>query len=48
MKLILNAKNPRLVEDENGNLLFEFLGLHLSDLKDILTKVNGYEYPKQI
>ena len=48
MKLYLDPKNPRRVLNQDGDFLFEFEGLHLSDLKDILSKVNGYEFPKQI
>jgi len=43
MKLKLNAKNPRIVEDEFGNKMFEFLGTHLSDLRKILKRVNKVE-----
>jgi hypothetical protein len=47
MKLKLNAKNPRIVEDENGDQVFIFTGLYLKDLQHILTAINSRE-PEQI
>lgn len=44
MTLKTDAKNPRLVRDEMGNELFIFTGVHLDDLREILSKVNDIQY----
>ena len=41
MKLRVNARDYKLVEDEMGNPIFRFLGLHPSDLYEIIEKANG-------
>lgn len=43
MRLKPDTKNPRIVRDEMGNEMFVFSGLHLDDLREILSLVNGYE-----
>jgi hypothetical protein len=45
MKLKLDARNPRIVTDEDGNELFTFRGLHLEDLREIVARVNHAERP---
>lgn len=43
MRLKLDAKNPRIVRDQDGEEIFTFTGLHLDDLREILSKVNDYQ-----
>lgn len=41
MKLRINAKNWRIVEDEMGNEIFMFTGLHIDELRRIIMRFNG-------
>lgn len=43
MNLRANAKDHYLVEDDNGDPVFRFLSIHLSDLDLIIKKVNGQD-----
>lgn len=43
MKLRINARDYKLVEDDYGNPIFRFLGIHPSDLDDIIRRVNSNE-----
>jgi hypothetical protein len=39
MNLRINAQNPRLIEDEFGNPMFEFKGTHLGDIEWLMNKL---------
>lgn len=41
MKLRVNARDHKLVENDYGDPIFRFLGLHPSDLDDIIKRVNN-------
>ncbi len=43
MKLKVNNFNPRKIEDQLGNEIFEFTGLHPSDIELIIDRFNNYE-----
>jgi hypothetical protein len=44
MKLRQNSKNWRLVEDDFGNPVFEFVGTNFSDLEQIIKAFNNSYY----
>lgn len=43
MQLKENTKNPNIVEDELGNVIFEFKSIHPQDREEIIRKFNDYE-----
>jgi predicted nuclease with TOPRIM domain len=42
MNLRIRNSDPRMIEDEFGNEMFKFVGLHLGDVQDFLNRINGY------
>ena len=43
MNLRTNAKDHNLIEDDFGNPIFNFLGLHPSDKDEIINSFNNVE-----
>ena len=42
MNLRIRNSDPRMIEDEFGNEMFKFVGLHLGDVQDFVNRINSY------
>lgn len=43
MNLRINNTDPRLIEDDNGNEMFRYVGIHLQDVEWLARRIDSLE-----